>query len=71
MKFKVEDKIRYRPNWDLSGKYGIGVVISIDKSIITVRVKSYKNWLTLHAYVSEVSLLSPVEAVLYDWEGDQ
>lgn len=71
MNFKVEDKIRYRPNWDLSSKYRIGVVISIDKSIITVRIKSSKHWINLNAYVSEVSLLSPVEAILYDWEGDQ
>jgi hypothetical protein len=71
MKYKVEDKIRYRANWDMSEKYRIGVVISIEKGIIAARVRYSKQWLTLHAYVSEVSLLSPVEAVLYDWEGYQ
>jgi hypothetical protein len=71
MKFKVGDKVRHTPNWSLTDKYREGVITVATKTKYCARVK-YHGWIEVQGIRnSELTLLSPVEALLYDWEGDE
>jgi hypothetical protein len=70
MKISVGDKVAYRPNWEMSGTYRIAQVIAQGSGSIALRVKYINGWTFVSAQKSEIYLLSPVEAVLYDWEND-
>jgi hypothetical protein len=66
-KFKVGDKVKFHPNWDLRNSYRIALVIDVTPKDYGLRVK-YTKWLLTYVRESELTLLSPVEALLYDWE---
>jgi len=67
MKFKVGDKVKYKPNYCMRDNHVIAVVEKIIGTKYQVRVRFY-NWIKIPAWETELTLLSPVIAALYEWD---